>query len=248
MNHDAITAIITDKGRIPYGNGITPNPFEGQQKEWVRRHVHAATLKLIDDKIRSLMEPRFITFPETSECIAALITMTDSRRILEVGTCTGFGTLHMLKAVIGKSGASITSVDARPAHDKDFWNLPQFKGMLEHVEGWTPKILETLKPKAPFDLVFVDSDHSKEHTEKEFETLLTLTIPGSIFLWHDVPQWQTPTNKTMPPVRTWLNEMVDAKKLIGLCLPSCEQLDCKITFGEGYPREVNPGLGIYIRN
>lgn len=248
MNHSEITAIITDNGRIPYGKGITPNPFESKQNEWQRRHVHAGVIKVIDQKIRSLFEPRFVTVPETCECIASIISMTDSRRILEVGTCTGFGTLHMLKAVYGKDGALVVSVDARPAHDKEFWARPEFKGVLEHVEGWTPDILGTLNGKAPFHLVFVDSDHSREHSEKEFEALINLTRPGSIFLFHDVPKWQTPDNRTLPPVRIWLDEMVESKRLVGLCLPSCEQLDCKDAFGDGYPAEVNPGLGVYIRN
>lgn len=247
MNHEAITALITDNGRIKYGKGITPNPYESHQAEWQRRHVHLAVLKLIDDKIRSLFEPRFITVPETSECLAALITMTDSRRILEIGTCTGFGTLHMLKAVYGKPGAVVVSIDARPAHDRDFWARPEFSGVLYHIEGWTPGVLLTMDKSHPFDFVFVDSDHSIEHTEKELDALWPLTKSGTVICFHDVPMWQSKEAKKPPPIYDWLYKQVDNGRLKGVMLPSCEQLDCLSVNGDGYDKRLNPGLGIFIR-
>lgn len=240
MNHEAITAIVTDNGRVPYGVGITPNPFASQCAEWKRRHEYAADIKVITDRIAAIFEPRFITPPETSAFIEALITMTDARSILEVGTHTGFTTLHMLRAVIGKSGAKVTSIDARPAHDQSFWN--KYTGWIEFIQGWTPDAFSRLDRK--FDLVFVDSDHSVEHTEKEMHALWRLTHVGSIFLFHDCPEWQTPTNRTPPPIRTWL---LNNTNLRGLILPTAEQLDCLDAWGAGYPKQCNPHLGIFIR-
>lgn len=247
MDHSKVTAIITDNGRIPYGKGITPNPYESHQAEWQRRHVNASVIKLIDEKIHSLFEPRFITVPETSECLAALITMTDSRRVLEIGTCTGFGTLHMLKAVYGKSGALVVSIDARPAHDREFWDRIEFKGVLYHVEGWTPEILNTLDKSNPFDFVFVDSDHSIEHTEKELDALWPLTQRGTVICFHDVPMWQSKDNHAPPPIYDWLYKQVKKERFNGVILPSCEQLDCLDVNGSGYDKRLNPGLGIFIR-
>lgn len=236
--HIAVTKIMTSQG--PYGTGVVPNPYWPQQLEVKRRHAQAAARSLITEKIISITEPRFITPVETSECIEALIVMTDSRRILEIGTHTGHTTLHMLRAVIGKERAAIVSVDARPAHDRKFWE--QFP-MMHFLEGWTPEILKTLTG-AFFDFVFVDSDHSISHTEKELSELWNITKPGTIFTFHDVPAWQTPDNPIPPPVREWL---LRHSQLEGLCLPSCEQLDCLQQYGAGYPRECNPGLGIFIR-
>lgn len=235
--HNAVTKIVTAQG--PYGTGITPNPYASQVREYQRRHEQAALRKILTDKITSLVEPRFVTGPETSECIEALIAMTDSRRILEIGMCTGFTTLHMLRAIIGKSGASVVSVDSRPAHDRKFF--AQFHEF-QFVEGWTPQVFDQLS--GIFDFVFVDSDHSVEHTSREIQALAGLTRPGSAICFHDVPQWQTPTNRIPPPVREWLLRHPD---LEGLCLPSCEQLDCLNEWGAGYPRECNPGLGVFIR-
>lgn len=235
--HNAVTKIMTSQG--PYGTGVTPNPYAAQVKEIHRRHQTAARRQKLTDKILSLIEPRFVTGIETSEVIEALIAMTDSRRILEIGMCTGFTTLHMLRAVIGKPGGSVVSVDSRPAHDRQFFaHFPEFT----FLEGWTPQVLATLA--GPFHLVFVDSDHTIEHTDKELKALWPLTTNRTVICFHDVPQWQTPDNHTPPPVREWLLRHPD---LEGLCLPSCEQLDCLNEWGAGYPQECNPGLGIFVR-
>lgn len=250
MNHDAITNIITRNRTIEYGVGITPNPFESQQKEWVRRHQTAALRKLITDKIVALFEPRFITPPETAECLEALITMTDSRRILELGMCTGFGTLHMLRAIIGKPGAKVTSVDSRPAHDRAFFTQPSIAEHFEFIEGWTPDAINKLRVPVPFDFVFVDSDHSVDHCEVELDALFNVTMTGSIITFHDCPEQQSPQvpQSQKAVIWTWLHQQVARGKLRGTCLPSCEQLDCLDAWGVGYPRQCNPGLGIFVRN
>lgn len=238
INHDEVTAIVSAQGG--YGKGITPNPYAESQSEWARRKATKKQRKEITKKIEMLMEPRFVTFPETAECIEAIITMTDSRKILELGMCTGFGTLHMLRAVIGKPGAKVVSVEPRPCHDIEFFSrFPIFS----HMNAWTPDALTQLHGEI-FDLVFVDSDHSVEHTIKEVEALKPITRKGSIFLFHDMPEWQSPSQRVKPGARLWLEELSGLK---GCCLPSCEQPDCLATWGAGYPKECNPGLGIFIR-
>lgn len=244
MNHAEITAIVAPNG---YGVGVWPNPFAESQAEWKRRRETLAIRETITRKIEMLMEPRFVTCPETSQVIESLITMTDSRKVLEIGTCTGMGTLHMLRALVGKQGSKVISIDARPAHDRAFWR--QFEPQLEFVEGWTPAILTDIRivQHAPFDLVFIDSDHSLEHTKIELEAVWKLTRKGSVILFHDMPEWIRPDNRQEPTVRRWLKEQIKSGFLSGVLLPSCEQADCLDAWGPGYPKECNPGLGITIR-
>lgn len=246
MNHDEITALITDNGRVAYGVGVTPNPFLKQQKEWERRKQFASVRRILTEKIESLFEPRFITPPETSELIEAIVTATDSRMVLELGTCTGFATLHILRAIYGKPGAKVISIDPRPAHDRKFWDREEFKGVLQHVEGWTPDILSSLHGQL-FDLVFVDSDHSVEHTVKELGALWPITRKGTIFLFHDVPEFERPENRVPPPVRTYLLHKVSDGTFQGGIIPTCEQLDCLDAWGPGYPPQCNPHLGVFVR-
>lgn len=243
MDHAKITAMIG--GAENYGKGITPNPFVPQQKEWERRKANRDIRRIITNKIESLFEPRFITPPETSELIEAIVTATDSRMILELGTCTGFTTLHMLRAIIGKE-AKIYSVDFRPAHDSAFWAREEFSDILEHVNGKTPEVLSRFHGIL-FDLVFIDSDHSEEHTVKELGALWPITKKGTIFLMHDLPEWDRPESRVTPPVRHYMMSKVNDGTFTGTIIPTCEQLDCLDMWGPGYPSQCNPHLGIFIR-
>lgn len=253
MNHDHVTSILTDNGTIPYGTRSTPSPYVKDCKEWERRKVWATPRQMITDKILALFEPRFITPPETSEYIEALVTMTDSLKILELGSCTGFTSLHILRALWGKPMSALVTIDARPAHDHDFFlKLSQADGAPSLVmhSGWTPACLasENITHYAPYDLVFVDSDHALDHTKKEFAALWQITRPGTILLFHDLPAWSDPTNKKPPAVRVWLEELVrDGQLLTGLVLPTAEQLDCLDAHGVGYAPQLNPHLGVFIR-
>lgn len=245
IDHDEITRVMSSQGG--YGKGIWPNPYANQQKEWERRIIWNSARATLSKKIESLFEPRFITPPETSEFIEALVTMTDSRKVLELGMHTGFTSLHIMRALLGKEGAKLACVDHRPAHDDEFFG--KFSPLFEFIQGETPGILgdRRLVAAAPFDLVFVDSDHSIEHTSRELDALMPLTSKETILLFHDLPEWQLPASQEAHPVRKWILEQVDNKRLKGLILPTCEQLDCLVTFGAGYPKQVNPHLGVFTR-
>lgn len=247
---DSIGHVIFSRGQeLGRGNkayGTLPNPFAPYQTEWERRKATKDVRKLITDKIESLFEPRFITPPETAELIESIVTCTDARQVLELGTYSGFTTLHILRALVGKPDARITSVDCDPTFDPEFFGRPEFTGYFHHIAERTPECLGQLRGRK-FDLVFVDSDHSVEHCEAERKALMEITDPGSVWLFHDVPQWPTPSNRQQPPVRDWLDQLVHERFFFGACLPSCEQLDCKFNYGEGYPKQCNPGLGVYIR-
>lgn len=244
MDHDKITAALG--GVENYGKGITPNPFAPLQKEWTRRKEFTRERALITAKIESVFEPRFLTPPETSECIEAIVTMTDSRQILECGTHIGFTSLHILRAIVGKEGAKLVSIDARPAHDKEFFARPGIAPHWEFIGEWTPKAFEQLRGRI-FDLCFIDSDHSVEHTSKEVAALWPLTREGSIFVFHDLPFWASPTDRRKPAVRQWVEDRVALKSLNGWIFPNCEQLDCLDAWGSSYPPQCNPHLGLFVR-
>ncbi len=247
IDHDAIGKVMWTKGFNDSGcTGVLPNPFVHMSKEWMRRKEFATERSMIDQKIEALYEPRFITHPETSELIGSLVTMMDAKKVLEVGMYSGFTTLHMIKAVYGKPGAQVTSIDCNPAHDREFFEKPEITKHFRFIHGWTPAAIEALKGEN-FDLVFIDSDHSVEHSNKERAALEKVTGPGCMWVFHDVPRHPTPGNTEEPPIRRWLQDLVNDGYLKGLCVPSPEQPDCLETFGAGYDQLCNPGLGIFIR-
>lgn len=239
IDHEAIGKIVTQFG---LGKGVPNNPLAAQCKEWERRKANAEMRALLTEKIVSLYEPRFITPPETCELIEAIVTTSDARRVLELGTYTGFCVYHILRAIIGKEGISLVTVDVNPAHDVEFFGKFPF---LRQIKGKTPGALDQLVGET-FDLVFVDSDHSMAHTESEFDVLLKLVPPGGIFLFHDVPEWVSASEHFACAPRVWLNNKVKAGVLRGTCFPTCEQADLRVMLGEGYPKQCNPGLGVFV--
>lgn len=242
--HNEVTASIG--GSEAYGKGIFPNPWIEKQAEWKRRDDVIGVRGSISRKIQMVFEPRFITGVETCELMEALITVTGSTQILELGMHTGFGSMHMLRAIVGKEGARVVSIDARPAHDREFFTQPEIAKHFEFIEGWTPQCLEQLAGRQ-FDFVFVDSDHSVEHTQKELEALKPITHPGTMICFHDCPEWQTPSNPHPPPVRTYLEGLIQKGEFSGMMLPSPAQLDCEEEYGKGYDNRANPGLAVLIR-
>ncbi len=245
---DSIGRVIFSRGQElgagAQAFGTLPNPFAPHCKEWQRRKENGPARMLLTHKIESLFEPRFITPPETSELIESIVTATDSRRVLELGMYSGFTSLHILRALVGKENAKLVSVDCRPCHDREFF--ADFTQYFEHITGWTPQCLDSLKGQL-FDLVFIDSDHTVEHCERERQALIEITRPGSVWIFHDVPKWTTPDNRVQPPVRDWLDKLVREGFLAGHPLQTCEQLDNLHTFGPGYAPELNPHLGIFTR-
>jgi len=229
-----------------FGHGTGDNSFVDYQEEWVRRKKHGAALAMLTDEIEAIFEPRYITPPETSEFIEALVTMIDARRVLEIGMYSGFTTLHILRAIWDKAGAKVTAIDCRPGlFRKQFFEQPEVTQYFEFVLGTTPEVLGKLN--CEFDLVFIDSDHSPEHTKAELAALWPLTHPGTVLVFHDLPEWPRPDDQNEPPVRKWILEQVSNGTLYGLILPTCWQLDCKTMWGEGYPPQCNPHLGVFVR-
>lgn len=233
-------------GAENYGVGISPNPWAEKMDCYARRIKTAGIREAISDKIVMLAEPRFITATETSELMEALITMIGATQILELGCHTGRSTLHFLRAIVGIDGARVVSIDARPTHDREFFAKPGIAPHFEFIEGWTPEALEQLRGRQ-FGFVFVDSDHSVLHTQKELEALKAITRIGTMVCLHDVPEWQTPSNRVPPPVRLYLQSLIASGEFSGMMLSSPQQLDCLEEYGASYPPQCNPGLAVLIR-
>lgn len=192
---------------------------------WKRFRKESDQRTILTRRIQGYHEDRFVTPAHTCEFIESLIVMAECKKILELGTYTGFCAMHMLRAIAGIPEATVTSIDARPAHDREWFSqFPQFR----FVEGWTPGVLDRLRGDV-FDLVFTDSNHSTEHTEKEINTLMALTRNRSIFLFHDCG-FDT-------PMYPWLRGYCQEKGMEGAIFPTGPEL------GSG----SQSNLGVFIR-
>lgn len=241
--HDLVTASIG--GAENYGKGIENNPWVAKQAEWGRRIAMRSLRDKLSHKMEMIFEPRFVTGVETSELMELFITMTGAKQILELGMHTGMSTLHFLRAIVGIPGAKVVSIDARPAHDKEFFAQAGIAEHFEFYQGWTPDALGVLSGRQ-FDFVFVDSAHDLDHTQKEVAALKPLIHAGSMCCFHDCPAWQSPSHHAPPPVRLYLESLIQSGEFSGMMLPSPRQLDGMEEWGNSYDTRLSPGLAVLI--
>lgn len=229
-------------------NANYANPFLPKAVAYQRRLEHAVLFKLIQDQIEKLFYPQFISYPEDAEFIESLIRLTMSKRVLELGMFTGFTTLHMIRAVY--PDGLVCCIDNQEVYPS-FFKQPEIAKCFAFYHGDTLEALHRwsqLPNFPPYDLVFVDSDHSLEHTEKERQLLWNVTRPGSIFVFHDCPPQHQPHHApNSGQLWTYLYQCVANGWFKGLILPSADRIDVKEIFGENYKRECLPHLGVFIR-
>lgn len=220
------------------------NPRSLENSLYRRRWDWASVFNDIQDKIENLFEHRYITDPETAEFIENLAVMGECQNVLELGTYSGFVALHLIRAVYPHG--MVTSIDCRPAHDRAFFGRVEMARCFRFIEGWTLDVLPTLHEQN-FDMVFIDSDHSLEHTTKERESLWPITKPGTIFVMHDVNKRSskdaTEDGLMYSLVHQWIHEGL----FKGAIFQTPHRADALVAFGEGYSKDLLPHLAVLIR-
>jgi caffeoyl-CoA O-methyltransferase len=112
-----------------------------------------------------------------------LVRISGARRILEIGTFTGYSALAMAEG-LPEDGKLITC-DQDPeaaAVAQRYWKRSPHGSKIELRLG---PALETIKGQAgPFDLVFIDAD--KENNRNYWEAVMPLLPPGGLILVDNV--------------------------------------------------------------
>ncbi|MBI2692244.1 MAG: O-methyltransferase [Solirubrobacterales bacterium] len=122
-----------------------------------------------------------------AEFLAILVRFGGARRVLEVGTLGGYGTIGLARAV-GESG-SVTTLELVPHHAEVAAENLVAAGLSDRVEIQVGPALELLEamldePPAPFDFVFIDAD--KQNSPEYFALARTLSRPGAMIIVDNV--------------------------------------------------------------
>ena len=130
-------------------------------------------------KVASGMEMLAIT-ADTGTFFSILLKSIKARRVLEIGTSSGFSALWFADAMLENKG-SITTIEGNPK--KAEWARKNFAqagvgGMVKVMEGQALDILRKLDPRKKFDFVFIDAD--KENLAEYFDLVLPMTRVGGI--------------------------------------------------------------------
>lgn len=115
--------------------------------------------------------------PEVGEFLCALCRMISAKRVLEVGVWKGYTHLWLLEGV---DGGEVVGIDIQDHRSDCVKGLNGSTFML----GDSREVIPQLATEG-FDMAFLDSDHSYEHTLKELELLIPKILPGGVVCCHD---------------------------------------------------------------
>ena len=133
---------------------------------------------------RLLAAPAQLLVPER----LLLYTLTYSlqpQRVLEIGTCHGGSALILCAALDDLGNGRLVCVDPQPEIADSTWQAIEHRAAL--IEEGSPACLPRAAELAggPFDLAFIDGDHSRAGALADIEGTLPLLAPEAYLLFHD---------------------------------------------------------------
>lgn len=128
-------------------------------------------------------ESHMISGPLQGNLLTMISRMIQPKRILEIGTFTGFSAICLAKGM--SSNGILHTVESRETEAKvarAFFDKSEYKDQIILHQGDAKEVIQDLKE--PWDLVFVDAD--KTGYIKYFEILIQDAKPGSWMLFDNV--------------------------------------------------------------
>ena len=143
-----------------------------QLEEYAERHStppDPLLAELAEETKATMASPQMLTGPVEGRFLELLVAASGARRVLEIGTFTGFASLSMARAL--PPDGRIDTLDIEPRHaevaQRYFDRSPDGDKITLHLGP----ALETIDGlEGAFDLVFIDAD--KENYDAYFEAVL----------------------------------------------------------------------------
>ncbi|WP_089154408.1 O-methyltransferase [Micromonospora sp. NBS 11-29] len=125
-----------------------------------------------------------VTMPEEGQLLALLVGLTGARRVLEIGTFTGYSTLCMARALPSDGRIITCDINERWTRiARRYWERAGVSDRIDlRLGDGAQTMADLLAESGPesFDLVFVDAD--KTGYARYYEAALTLVRPGGLIV------------------------------------------------------------------
>jgi caffeoyl-CoA O-methyltransferase len=163
---------------------IIPKSIE----EYCLRHtsVGGKLLRELENYTRRYCEDsQMLIGPHEGALLALLVRLSGARRVLEIGTFTGYSALCMAEA-LPKNGRLITC-EIKPEHAEiaqSFFKRSRHGRKIQIHLGPALETLSGLPASANFDFVFLDAD--KENYVNYYEAVLPRLRPGGLIIADNV--------------------------------------------------------------
>ena len=162
------------------------NFISDQLQQYIDNHSmeESDLLKALDREThQKILQPRMLSGSYQGRLLALLAKMIGPKKILEVGTYTGYATLCMAEGLT--TGGSIDTID----HNEELTDMqrryfdqsPYGSQIIQHI-GEAKDILKSLT--GPYDLVFLDAD--KENYPHYFDLIIDKLEMGGVILSDNV--------------------------------------------------------------
>lgn len=133
---------------------------------------------VIDTEAKKI--PLIQVSPETGKLLGMFIKMIGAKKVLEIGTLTGYSTIWMARALPPEG--SVTTLELTKAHaDEALNNFKKagLEGRIELILGKALDSLDTLADRS-YDIVFIDAD--KENCVNYFNKVINVVRPGGLII------------------------------------------------------------------
>jgi caffeoyl-CoA O-methyltransferase len=141
-------------------------------EEYAERHTTAPEpllAALADETKATMSAPQMLTGPVEGRFLELLVFGTGAKRVLEIGTFTGYASLSMAAAL--PEGGHIDTLDIEPRHAEVAQRYIDESPYADRITIHLGPALESIaKLEGDFDLVFIDAD--KPNYDAYFEAVL----------------------------------------------------------------------------
>ena len=123
--------------------------------------------------------PQMLTGAVEGTFLRMLVQMSAARRVLEIGTYTGYSALSMAAGLPADGEIITCDIDAETSRiAQSFWARSPDGGKIQQILGPALETIQALPAETRFDFVFLDAD--KENYLNYYEAVLPRLQPGGL--------------------------------------------------------------------
>ena len=156
---------------------------------YVLRHTREpAVLRALREETSALRGARMQVAPEQGALLALAVEMIGARRVVEIGTYTGYSSIAMALAMRGEGALyACDKSEEALATARRYWARAGVEGIVKEKFGDAKESVRELLDAhgaGSFDLGFIDAD--KRAYREYYEALLELVRPGGLIIVDNV--------------------------------------------------------------
>lgn len=165
------------------------------------------------------------TSPEQGQFLHLLVKLTGARRVLEIGTFTGYSSLWMALAV--PDDGSVVCCDVSETYTavaRRYWEQAGVAARMTLKIAPAEETLVALQAEGvePFDMAFIDAD--KQGYAEYYEAALSMLRPGGLVvvdnvLWHGSVADETNTEDSTLAIRRFNNMVAKDERVDVVLIP-----------------------------